>query len=1145
VSSLYNTNNSTATLNLNGGTLKPTAASGNFINLRFSGNTTPVNVKAGGAIFDTNGFNITVAALLVAAADSPGGGLTKTGNGTLTLSANNTYTGVTTLSAGTLAVGTIGDGGVTGNLGRATSEASNLVFAGGALSYTGPTASSNRGFTLNGTTNTIGVSNSAATLTLTGSIPTSTGHLQKDGAGNLTLDPGASGNYFLGSLAANVGKLTLKSGNFTTTSTDPSIIASYAAGAGARGGTLVVDGATLTVGTGYALKPGAAANGNLSIISGTVTAPEIVMGHNGSVVATQSGGDVTTTNLWHFDGGSSSYTMTGGNLTVKRIYNSTTSSSNTFTFSMDGGVVRAAAGTSSLFDNGGRGGSEVTVQLGSTAGATIDTSLSNATIGRPLVDMTTNGKLTKIGANTLTLSGNNTYTGLTTVSAGTLRIDGTNFGGGAVNIASGASLGGSGSVSGNVTVESGGFVAPGAAGIGTLTLASATLSGTYQCELASTTSDLLAVQALTVDSSTNIVFSGAPTADEYIIATYNTMNGTLPAITPPSDYRLDTATPGIIKLVRNSLRAFTATGGTITTYTNAEGVVYKVHTFNSSGTFTVTSGGDVTYLVVGGGGGGGSAQLVQTSGAGGGGGAGGFLTGTATLWASSFTVTVGGGGAAGSAGGVSSFGSFATASGGGGGASPTTSAGTGASGGGGSNGVNAVGANGTTLQGNAGGNALSAANGYPAGGGGGAGGVGANAIDGNKGGNGGAGLPSAISGSLLYYAGGGGGGTYNNAGGAASGLGGNGGGGRGGANQVGYYTAGNGSANTGGGGGGASRDRLAGQGGSGVVIISYAVTPTINSGTLSAALSTTYGTASNPTSFTVGGAYMSSGILVTAPTGFEVSQNFDSGYANTTTVGAAGTIASTTVYVRLAATAAVSGNYNSQNIVLSSSGAIPVNLPTAASGNSVSPATLTIYANNQNKTYGTVQERQVTGSSDFSFSALQNNETVGTVTLNYADGGLLATDAVGSTSIIIPGNAVGGTFTPANYVIDYVAGMLTVVGPPSVSYAAWADANGVIGASNADANQDGVPNGIAWFMGATGSITLPGIVGYTVTWPNGGNIPSSAYGSQFGVETSPDLVTWTLVAANDAALSNTAASVSYTIPSGMGPIFVRLRVISN
>jgi hypothetical protein len=44
----------------------------------------------------------------------------------------------------------------------------------------------------------------------------------------------------------------------------------------------------------------------------------------------------------------------------------------------------------------------------------------------------------------------------------------------------------------------------------------------------------------------------------------------------------------------------------------------------------------------------------------------------------------------------------------------------------------------------------------------------------------------------------------------------------------------------------------------------------------------------------------------------------------------------------LAATAAVSGSYNSQNIVLSSTGATSVNVATAASGNSVSAKALTI-----------------------------------------------------------------------------------------------------------------------------------------------------------------------------------------------------------
>ena len=84
---------------------------------------------------------------------------------------------------------------------------------------------------------------------------------------------------------------------------------------------------------------------------------------------------------------------------------------------------------------------------------------------------------------------------------------------------------------------------------------------------------------------------------------------------------------------------------------------------------------------------------------------------------------------------------------------------------------------------------------------------------------------------------------------------------------------------------------------------------------------------------------MNAGITVTPPDGLEVSTTSDtSGFAGNgtaITVGASGTIAATTVYVRLAATAPV-GTYNSLNIVLSSSGATSVNVTTTATGNTVS-----------------------------------------------------------------------------------------------------------------------------------------------------------------------------------------------------------------
>ncbi|NBT90883.1 MAG: hypothetical protein EBT50_08690, partial [Verrucomicrobia bacterium] len=86
------------------------------------------------------------------------------------------------------------------------------------------------------------------------------------------------------------------------------------------------------------------------------------------------------------------------------------------------------------------------------------------------------------------------------------------------------------------------------------------------------------------------------------------------------------------------------------------------------------------------------------------------------------------------------------------------------------------------------------------------------------------------------------------------------------------------------------------------VDFSPAATPTIStSGTLSS-LSTTYGTASSSAQFSVSGANMTAGILVTPPSGFEVSTD-NSAFSGTVTVGSSGTISSTTVYVRLAATA--------------------------------------------------------------------------------------------------------------------------------------------------------------------------------------------------------------------------------------------------
>ncbi|QRF60815.1 autotransporter-associated beta strand repeat-containing protein [Variovorax paradoxus] len=91
----------------------------------------------------------------------------------------------------------------------------------------------------------------------------------------------------------------------------------------------------------------------------------------------------------------------------------------------------------------------------------------------------TGGALVKVGTGTLTLTGANTYTGGTTVGAGTLSVNnksGSATGTGAVLVQSGATLAGSGSIAGAVTIDKGGILAAGNSP-GTLTLGALTLAG--------------------------------------------------------------------------------------------------------------------------------------------------------------------------------------------------------------------------------------------------------------------------------------------------------------------------------------------------------------------------------------------------------------------------------------------------------------------------------------------------------------------------------------------------------------------------------------------------------------------------------------------------------------------------------------------
>ena len=287
-----------------------------------------------------------------------------------------------------------------------------------------------------------------------------------------------------------------------------------------------------------------------------------------------------------------------------------------------------------------------------------------------------------------------------------------------------------------------------------------------------------------------------------------------------------------------------ATGGTESTSGN-----FKIHTFNSSSNFVVSSlgnptgsGDTVDYLVVAGGGGGGGSSGNSSNA---GGGAGGLRysastycnpapapsAGTAlTITAQTYPITVGGGGnggpngsqpSPGSQGSTSSFSTISSAGGGGGAGVSGPGAGNAGSGGSGGGAIRSQpSGSGNTPpvsppQGNSGGTGEGGGPSFGGGGGGGAGAVGSNATS-TTGGNGGAGLRVDIPGSSSTFAGGGGGGNCNPGGPASSG-----GAGGGGNGALKTNAVPSGTANTGGGGGAGGYSQTGGNGGSGIVIIRY------------------------------------------------------------------------------------------------------------------------------------------------------------------------------------------------------------------------------------------------------------------------------------------------------------------------------------
>jgi autotransporter-associated beta strand protein len=236
-------------------------------NIDLAGTTRTVDVASG-----TGGDFATLSGVIRTASGTVG--LTKTGTGTLLLSGANTYNGVTTISAGggTLAVSSIANVASPNPLGQSSAAAANLLLGNNTtLKYTGPTASTDRSFTINGTAAghqaaldasgtgaiTFATTNSPAyntgnqtrLLILTGSNTdnnTLAANLPNNGTGALSIQKSGTGtwvisgsNTYSGTTTVDLGTLRLGGRNALSANTTVVVGA----------GTLDMAGYTNTVGT--------------------------------------------------------------------------------------------------------------------------------------------------------------------------------------------------------------------------------------------------------------------------------------------------------------------------------------------------------------------------------------------------------------------------------------------------------------------------------------------------------------------------------------------------------------------------------------------------------------------------------------------------------------------------------------------------------------------------------------------------------------------------------------------------------------------------------------------------------------------------------------------------------------------------------
>lgn len=485
-----------ATLALNVGTSGTDFTSSNIDTLAALGTASTGFVSGSFLGLDTTSADFTYASNL---ANSNAGantlGVIKLGANKLTLSGNNSYTGLTMIGGGTLVAGNTSAFGAAGNdvyfMTTPAAGSSGTQLAGGNLELA--TDSSVNAYDLFGT------SSFASTLTLNRATA------------------GAGFTQILGALSIGNNILNITKGANVTSGTAAVSFTGMSLGAGSGGSSTLTPTDTNISITG-------------AVNTTTNSAKTLVL--DGNIAGNSISGDITngSNTLSLTKSGASTWTLSG----INSYTGTTTVSAGTLVLSgtntgagatsVVGGTLQAGAAnglnpnsaitmtdaaaadldlngnnnTIGSLAGGGATGGNVTLGAGTLTTGNDNTSTSYAG------NISGNGGLTKTGSGVFTLNAAQGYLGATQVNAGSLIVNNTLASSG-VTVGNTGSLGGIGTISNAVTVNNG----------GTLSAATATTAGT------------LTLGSLTLDSGSNLAYEFGGTNDLIAVTTSGglTING--------------------------------------------------------------------------------------------------------------------------------------------------------------------------------------------------------------------------------------------------------------------------------------------------------------------------------------------------------------------------------------------------------------------------------------------------------------------------------------------------------------------------------------------------------------------------------------------------------------------------------------------